>query len=146
MLFWPYMVVVDAFQHWAYTHQAAAETPTNCDQKWAELCGQYMIGVDWSGYDEYLVTGWQRKQHIFEAPFYYIEYGLAYLGAFQVWANSMKDEKEAVAAYRRALRLGGTAALPKLYDTAGARFAFDAEALQAAVSMAEGMIEKLEGV
>ena len=77
-----------------------------------------------------MVTGWQRKQHIFEVPFYYVEYGLASLGAFQVWRNALRDQQAAVAAYRRALALGGTVSLPKLYETAGARFAFDARTLR----------------
>jgi oligoendopeptidase F len=144
--FWPYMAVVDAFQHWAYTNQAAASNLDNCDHKWGELWQRYMIGVDWSGMDDLMVTGWQRKQHIFEVPFYYVEYGLASLGAFQVWRNALKDQKGAVAAYRRALALGGTVPLPKLYETAGARFAFDARTIQEVVRLAEEMIEKLERV
>jgi len=144
VLFWPYMAVVDAFQHWAYTNQTAAANPDNCDHKWAELWQRYMAGVDWSGMDDLMVTGWQRKQHIYEVPFYYVEYGLASLGAFQVWRNALKDQREAVAAYRRALALGGTVPLPKLYETAGARFAFDAQTVRDAVSLAEGMIAKLE--
>ncbi len=146
VLFWPYMAVVDAFQHWAYKNQSAAANPDNCDHKWAELWKRYMIGEDWSGLDDVMVTGWQRKQHIFEVPFYYVEYGMASLGAFQVWRNALKDQKAAVAAYRRALALGGTVPLPKLYETAGARFAFDAQTLRDAVSLAEEMIEKLERV
>lgn len=146
VLFWPYMAVVDAFQHWAYENHVAAGEADNCDQKWSELWARYMIGVDWSGLDDQLVTGWQQKQHIFEVPLYYIEYGLASLGAFQVWANALQDQKGAVAAYRRALALGGTATLPKLYEAAGARFAFDAETLQKAVSLAMERIAQLERV
>ena len=146
VLFWPYMAVVDAFQHWAYTNSEDAIAPENCDQKWAELWRHYMVAQDWSGLDDEMVTGWQRKQHIFEVPFYYVEYGLAALGAFQVWRNALKDQKEAVAAYRRALALGGTAPIPKLYETAGARFAWDAQTLQEAIDLAEEMIEKLERV
>jgi oligoendopeptidase F len=105
-----------------------------------------MIGVDWSGLDDEKVTGWQRKIHIFEVPFYYVEYGLASLGAFQVWANAMKDQKGAVEAYRRALSLGGTVPIPKLYETAGARFAFDKEILQGVVDLIEEMIDRFEKV
>lgn len=146
VLFWPYMAVVDGFQHWAYTNQTAAANPDHCDQRWAELWQRYMIGVDWSGLDDVMVTGWQRKQHIFEVPLYYVEYGLASLGAFQVWRNALKDQKAAVAAYRRALALGGTVSLPRLYETAGARFAYDVQTVQDAVSLAVEMIEKLERV
>ncbi len=144
--FWPYLAVVDAFQHWAYTHQDAAANPDNCDQQWAELYQRYMVGVDWTGLDAIMVTGWQRKPHIFEVPFYYVEYGLASLGAFQVWRNAMHDQRRAVAAYRHALALGGTVPLPVLYETAGAHFAMDAKTLLDAVSMAEEMIGELERV
>jgi oligoendopeptidase F len=144
--FWPYMAVVDTFQHWAYTHSEAAADPENCDQEWAELYQRYMVGLDWSGLDEVMATGWQRKAHIFDVPFYYVEYGLASLGAFQVWRNAMQDQGTAVKAYRRALALGGTVTLPKLYETAGTLFAMDTKALQEAVSLAEGMIEELEKV
>src|SRR4030042_663885 len=143
VLFWPYMAVVDGFQQWAYTHPDEAKNPDRCDDQWAELWQRFTVGVDWSGLDDFMVTGWQRKQHIFEVPFYYVEYGMAALGGFQVWNNALKDQKEAVAAYRRALALGGTASLPKLYETAGARFAFDAQTLQDAVGLAERKIAEL---
>ncbi len=146
LLFWPYMAVVDGFQHWAYTHPTLAADPQHCDQMWAELWKRFMPGVDWSGLDNELVTGWQRKQHIFEVPFYYVEYGLASLGAFQVWRNAMADQRAAVAAYRRALALGGTVPIPMLYRTAGARFAMDAEILHQVVQLIEEQIERLERV
>ncbi|NJD60664.1 MAG: M3 family oligoendopeptidase [Anaerolineales bacterium] len=144
--FLPYMAVVDAFQHWAYTHEQAAANPDNCDQEWARLWGRFMIGIDWRGLDEIMVTGWLRKQHIFEVPFYYIEYGLASMGALQVWRNALTDQKQAVAAYRRALRLGGTVPIPELYLTAGAHFAFDAETLGEVIGLAEAKIEEFERV
>jgi oligoendopeptidase F len=146
VLFWPYMAVVDAFQHWAYQNQSIASDPNNCDEKWSELWQRYMVGVDWSGLDEQMSTGWQRKQHIFQDPFYYVEYGLASLGAFQVWAKALKDQKGAVKAYRQALALGGTVPIPKLYETAGAKFAFDAGTLQMAVNLVEETIAELERV
>jgi oligoendopeptidase F len=146
VLFWPYMAVVDAFQHWVYENHTAASDPVNCDAKWGELWKRYMVGIDWSGMDDLMVTGWQRKLHIFENAFYYVEYGMASLGAFQVWRNALTDQAGAVAAYRRALALGGTVPLPKLYETAGAKFAFDAKTIQEAVSLAEEVIEKLEKV
>jgi oligoendopeptidase F len=77
-------------------------------------------------------------------PFYYVEYGLAALGAAQVWRNALGDHGGALAAYRRALALGGTAPLPQLYATAGARFAFDEETLGGAVSLIETTIAELE--
>lgn len=144
LLFWPYMVVVDAFQHWAYENIWAAGDPARCDAKWTELWERFMPGVDWSGLEDERATGWQRKLHIHEEPFYYVEYGLAQLGAFQVWGNALKEQAGAVAAYRKALSLGGTATLPQLYTTAGARFAFDEGTLSAAVRLAEETISALE--
>ncbi len=144
--FWPYMAVVDAFQHWVYENAAAAGVPANCDAKWTELWRRFMVGVDWSGLDDIMMTGWQRKLHIFQEPFYYVEYGLAQLGAVQVWRNALSDQAGAVAAYRRALALGCTVTLPELYAAAGAKFAFDAGTLREAVTLIEMQIERLEAV
>lgn len=146
LAFWPYMAVVDAFQHWVYEHPQEASDPSHCDQKWSELWQRFMVGVDWSGFEEVAATGWQRKLHIHQVPFYYIEYGLAQLGAFQVWRNALHDAGGAVAAYRRALSLGGTVPLPELYRAAGARLAFDAATLGEAVDLAMRTIEELESV
>lgn len=144
VLFWPYMAVVDAFQHWAYTHPQQATDPAALDAAWGELWQRFMPGVDYSGLEDVMVTGWQRKPHIITDPFYYIEYGLAQLGAVQVWRNWERDPQEAVRAYRRALSLGGTVTLPELYRAAGARLAFDAETLGEAVAFMEQAIERLE--
>jgi oligoendopeptidase F len=142
--FWPYMAVVDAFQQWVYENHAAATDPANCDARWSELWERYMVGVDWSGLEDAKVTGWQRKLHIYQVPFYYVEYGIAALGAVQVWNNSMKDRTKAVADYRKALSLGGTQPLPKLYQAAGARFAFDAPTLNMAVGLLDETLSRLD--
>jgi oligoendopeptidase F len=144
--FWPYMAVVDGFQHWVYENPVAAGEAANCDAEWCELWERFMVGVDWSGLQEEMATGWQRKLHIHQVPFYYIEYGLAQLGAFQVWRNARSDQAEALAAYRRALSLGGSVVLPELYLTAGAKFAFDADTLRQAVDLGEETIEELEAI
>jgi len=144
LLFWPYMAVVDAFQHWVYENQAAASDASNCDSYWLRLWERFMPGVDWSGLDEEASTGWQRKLHIFEEPFYYIEYGLAQLGAVQIWRNSLQDQGSAVAAYRQALSLGKSVTLPQLYQAAGAQFTFDVVILQQAVDSILETITDLE--
>lgn len=145
ILFWPYMAVVDAFQHWVYENPQLSADPARCDAHWAALWQRFMPGVDWSGLEEEMMTGWQRKPHIHQIPFYYVEYGLAQLGAVQVWRNSLADPAGAVASYRRALALGGTVSLPQLYATAGAKFAFDGPTLRAAVELMVETIEQLEG-
>jgi oligoendopeptidase F len=141
--FWPYMAVVDAFQHWVYENETAAADPSRCDAAWAELWRRFMPGVDWTGLEEAMETGWHRKPHIHELPFYYIEYGLAQLGAVQVWAGALRDQAYAVEGYRSALALGGAAPLPRLFQAAGARFALDASALRDAVQLMEDTIQTL---
>ncbi len=137
LLFWPYMAVVDGFQHWAYTHPAAAAQPAECDAAWLDLWLRFHPHLDWSGFEDYVATGWHNKLHLYHVPFYYVEYGMAQLGAVQVWANALRDQQQAVADYRRALALGATVTLPELYAAAGGRFAFDAETLGDAVSLIE---------
>ncbi len=144
ILFWPYMAVVDAFQHWVYENPEDAALPHNCDQQWSQLWDRFMKGIDLRGLEEIKVTGWHRKLHIHQAPFYYVEYGLAQLGAVLVWANALNDQTQAVADYRQALKLGGTVTLPELYATAGAKFAFDADTLQIAVDLMEKVISELD--
>lgn len=144
--FWPYMAVVDAFQHWAYTHVGQAADPAECDAQWGKLWERFMRGVDFSDLEDTRLTGWQRKLHIIQVPFYYVEYGLAQMGAFQVWRNARRDQAQAVAAYRKALSLGGTVTLPELYAAAGARFAFDARTLKELVDLGEQTILELEAI
>lgn len=142
--FWPYMAVVDAFQHWAYTHGSEAADPAACDAAWSRLWDRFMITADYSGMQDIKETGWHRKHHIFRYPFYYIEYGLAQLGAVQVWANALEDQAAAVRAYRSGLALGGTRNLHDLFGATGAKFAFDSQTLGAAVDLIERTINDLE--
>lgn len=144
LLFWPYMAVVVAFQHWVYLNHEVASQPDACDEKWGELIDLYMPGINWDGYEDVKKTGWHRKLHIFQVPFYYIEYGLAALGAFQIWENAQKDQKKALKQYRQALALGGTASLPELYKTAGANLAFDAKTMRKTVQLIERTLDELE--
>ncbi len=133
ILFWPYMAVVDEFQHWAYQHPQEAMRPEECDRVWGQLYRRYLKGLDFSGFEEVVDTGWQRKLHIFIHPFYYVEYGLAQLGAVQIWANSLRDPGRALEAYKKTLGRGGTEPLPELYSQAGARFSWDSRTLREAV-------------
>jgi oligoendopeptidase F len=144
ILFWPFMAVVDAFQHWVYENPTDDSNADKCDDRWGELWDRFIPGVDWSGLEEVKDTGWQRKLHIHQIPFYYVEYGLAQLGAVQIWGNALKDQKKAVADYRKALSLGGMVTLPELFATAGAKFAFDATTLKKAVDLMEKIIGELE--
>jgi oligoendopeptidase F len=144
LLFWPYMAVVVAFQHWVYENPEQGRDPAACDSRWAELIEEYMPAINWTGYEEVKKTGWHRKLHIHQAPFYYIEYGLAALGAFQIIVMARQDQARALQNYRRALALGGTASLPELYQAAGARLAFDADTLGGVVELIEADLAGLE--
>ena len=143
LTFLPYMAVVDAFQHWVYTHPEAAADSTHCDQKWDALWQRYIPDIDYTGLEAVRESGWHRKLHIFQVPFYYIEYGLAQIGALQVWRNSLTNQQEALAAYRNSLKLGGTQTLPDLFAAAGVEFRFDGPMLQAVVDLVETMLADL---
>ena len=133
---------VDAFQAWIYTDPAGADRDAR-DAKWLELRKEFESGVDWTGLERERVGRWYRQLHIFELPFYYIEYGLAQLGALQVLRNAVADAGDAVAAYKRFLALGGTRPLPELYAAAGVKLVFDAETMAELVAFAEERIAAL---
>jgi len=136
---------VDAFQSWIYSsgegHDAAAR-----DQAWLRIRGRFEQGVDWSGLIAERTARWYRQLHIFLYPFYYIEYGIAQLGAIQVWRNRRQDGPSALESYRSFLALGATRSLPELYRAAGAALVFDAVAMRPLVDMVEEEIEMLRGV
>jgi oligoendopeptidase F len=144
ILFWPFMAVVDSFQQWVYENPTQGTDSAACNAKWGELWDRFLPGVDWSGLEEVKLTGWHRKLHIHQLPFYYVEYGLAQLGAVQLFGIALKNQAGAVAAYRKALALGGTVSLPQLFATAGTRFAFDSAILKTSISLMEKVIGKLE--
>ncbi|MEZ4518433.1 MAG: M3 family oligoendopeptidase [Chloroflexota bacterium] len=146
LTFLPYMAVVDAFQHWVYTHPNQASDPAECDVAWDDLWNRFMPGVDWSGFEDARTSGWHRKLHIFHVPFYYVEYGMAQVGALQVWRNALSNQEQAVADYRSALALGGTEPLPDLFAAAGAEFRFDEAMLTDLVALIERTITELDQV
>jgi oligoendopeptidase F len=133
---------VDAFQHWIYLNPGHSnEDRTN---QWLELDERFGGNVDWSGFDAERQYVWHRQSHIFGMPFYYIEYGIAQLGALQVWLNSKrKGEQEAIGAYKQALTLGGSKPLPTLFETAECRFDFGPEIVG---ELMEAVREELETI
>lgn len=144
VLFLPYMAVVDGFQHWVYAEAPEDVTPADLDRAWSALWDRFMPGIDYSGLQAEKETGWHRKGHLYEAPFYYIEYGLAQLGALQVWRNALADQGKAVADYRAALALGYTRSLPELFAAAGARFAFDRQTVGELMALVAEQMAALE--
>ncbi|MFI5234948.1 MAG: M3 family oligoendopeptidase [Gemmatimonadales bacterium] len=134
---------VDAFQSWIYTSGEGGDAAAR-DNAWLRIRGRFERGVDWSGLESERVARWYRQLHIFLYPFYYIEYGLAGLGALQVWRNALQNHPAALANYRQALALGGTRSLPELYQTAGARLVFDAKGMGELVALVEGELARME--
>ena len=123
----PWIATVDAFQHWVYAHPG--HTRIERRGAWVALLDRFGGSIDWTGYEDARSNGWHRQLHIFLYPFYYIEYGIAQLGALQVWMRSLVDRAGAVAAYRKALAIGGARPLPELFAAAGAKFEFSEASL-----------------
>jgi oligoendopeptidase F len=127
VLILPWIATVDAFQHWIYAHPDHDRAARR--RAWLGLLDRFGGIVDWSGYEDAKAHSWHRQLHIFLYPFYYVEYGIAQLGALQVWRRSLDDRAGAVASYRRALAVGGARPLPELFAAAGIRFDFREETL-----------------
>lgn len=141
-----HIACVDAFQSWLYTSGQGGNRDAR-DAMWLELRRRFEPSLDWSGLEQERITRWYRQAHIFVAPFYYIEYGIAQLGALQIWRTSLEDPRRAVASYKSALALGGTRPLPEIYAAAGAKLMFDGEGMLPLVELLErgmGELRKLE--
>ncbi len=123
----PWVATIDAFQHWMYTHPE--HTREERRATWLSLLERFGGIEDWSGFEEARGRSWQRQLHLFEVPFYYIEYGIAQLGALQLWLNAKKDLPGTLRLYREAMALGGSRPLPDLFEAAGIRFDFSTETL-----------------
>lgn len=127
---------VDAFQHWIYTNPE--HTRQEREAKWLSLNKDYGTGmVDYTDYMDALTFSWHRQLHIFEVPFYYIEYGFAQLGALGVWNNYLKNGSTAIRQYKEALTLGYTRSIPEIYKTAGAEFNFSSTYISGLMSQIE---------
>jgi oligoendopeptidase F len=145
VLFFPHCASVDAFQHWIYLDEDGRDADAR-DRKWLELRTRFEgPSVDWTGLDAERIARWYQQPHFFGSPFYYIEYGIAQLGALQVWRNSLRDGGEAVGKYREALALGATRPLPELFKAAGARLIFDSDGMGELISLVEEQLRDLSG-
>jgi oligoendopeptidase F len=135
-----YVAAIDAFQHYVYANPGASHAQRDAQAQ--RLHRRFCPELKWDGFEEEEKTVWQRKLHVFEYPFYYIDYAIAQIGALQVWAASLKDEKAAVEAYTQALQLGGTRNRPQLFEAAGAQFSFDLPLLQGLAATLEQKINE----
>jgi len=137
----PWIATIDAFQHWLYTHPG--HTGAERTAQWLELDERFGPRVSWSGIEKIRETTWQRQLHLFEVPFYYIEYGIAQLGALQLWLHAKEDEKKAFAKYLGALKLGGSRPLPDLFSAAGLKFDFGADTMRRLMDAVQSELETL---
>lgn len=125
----PWVATIDKFQHWVY------ENPTHSEEErkeyWLNLLNQFSTDmVDWTGYEKAKEISWQKQLHLYEVPFYYIEYGFAQLGAIAMWRNFKTNKEKTLDAYEKALSLGYTKSIPEIYEAAGIKFNFSKEYIQ----------------
>lgn len=118
-----WIACVDAFQQKIYENPG--QTIAQRYKTWVDTYHEYESGIiDYSGIEHSVERMWHAQLHIFEVPFYYIEYGFAQLGALAIWKNYLQEPKKALQQYKDALALGYTKPIPKLYDAAGIKFDF----------------------
>lgn len=137
----PWVAMIDAFQHFLYANPEHSDDDRQ--RAWLELFNRFGGMADYTGFEQAKAYSWHKQLHLFEVPFYYVEYGIAKLGAMQVWRNSKKDYRGAVKDYRKALALGGSKPLPVLFETAGAKFDFSYDTIAPLVELAQDELSKL---
>lgn len=138
----PWIATVDKFQHWIY------ENPNHSikerEDAWVKIFKQFSSSVvDWSGYEEAFARRWQNQLHIFEVPLYYIEYGMAQLGAIAMWRNYKQNPKKALDGYEAALKLGYTKSISEIYSSANIKFDFSREYVKELAEFVKGELNKL---
>jgi oligoendopeptidase F len=141
----PWIATIDAFQHWAYLNpEHSRDDRANAWLALDDRFGTQGHHCDWSGLEEERKFVWQRQGHLFGNPFYYIEYGIAQLGALGIWLISLEQgEQAALDAYKKALSLGGSRPLPELFHAAGLPFDFGADTVGRLVDRVQSELEKL---
>jgi oligoendopeptidase F len=138
----PWIAIIDKFQHWVYEHPA--HTREERTIAWTGILDEFRDNViDYSGLETYRSNAWQRQLHLYEVPFYYIEYGIAQLGAIGMWMQYKKNKQEALDNYCSALSLGGTRTLPELFKTAGLEFDFSPEKIKVLMDFVNTEMEVL---
>jgi len=138
----PWIAIIDKFQHWVYENPM--HTIEERTASWKAIVAEFSTdSIDYSGLDMYRAIGWQRQLHLFEVPFYYIEYGIAQLGAIGMWMQYQINPTQALENYMNALSLGGTKTLPELYKTAGIEFNFSPNYVKKLMDFTNQELEKL---
>jgi len=138
----PWIATIDRFQHWVYENPSHTEEERA--KEWKKILTDFTsIAIDVSGLEEYRFYSWQRQLHLYEVPFYYIEYGIAQLGAIGLWKQFKENKDGAINNYINALKLGGTKTLPQLYEAAGLKFSFAPDYISELMLFVQGEMEKI---
>jgi oligoendopeptidase F len=137
----PWIATIDAFQHWLYSHPNHSRDERRA--AWLALMDRFGGDIDWSGCESARANLWHKQLHVFLYPFYYVEYGIAQLGALQVWVNAQRDPVKALADYQAGLALGGSRPLPELFAKAGCRFDFGRETVRPLVVRVSEALDRL---
>ena len=138
----PWIICIDRFQHWLYLHPQ--HTAQERHDFWVKNYSDFSSSmVDWSGFEDVRASLWQKQLHLFEVPFYYIEYGMAQLGAIALWKTYRESPAKAVAAYKKALSLGYTCTIPAIYEAAGIRFDFSEDYIRELITFVRTEYNKL---
>jgi oligoendopeptidase F len=125
----PWIATIDKFQHWIYTNPT--HTHKERTENWLRIYNEFAPkNIDWTGFEDYKAMLWQKQLHLFEVPFYYIEYGIAQLGAVAMWQQYKQNKEQALDNYERALSKGYTQPLKELYKTAGIEFDFSPDRIK----------------
>jgi oligoendopeptidase F len=139
----PWIAIIDKYQHWVYEHpQHSVEERTNT---WMSILAEFSTkSIDYTGLEKYREIAWQRQLHLFEVPFYYIEYGIAQLGAIGLWMQYQNNPQQALKNYIQALSLGGTKTLPELYKAAGLKFDLSPNHIKTLMEFTAAEMDKLD--
>lgn len=137
----PWIATIDKFQHWIYENPF--HTVEERKTRWMEILREFSsTEIDFNGLEQYREISWQRQLHLFEVPFYYIEYGIAQLGAIGMWKQFKENREKALDNYMKALSLGGTKPLPELYEAAGLKFDFSPAYIKELIAFVHGEMPK----
>ncbi len=141
LTFLPWCMNVDAFQHWIYTHPE--HTMQQRKEAFLKIQSRFFPAIDWKGLERYQHLRWMQQLHIFEVPFYYIEYGMAQLGALSVYMNYRQDPSKALQQYQEFLSLGYSKPVSELYRAAGIEFDFSAQRIKQLVKFVKQELSQL---
>lgn len=137
-----WIATIDCFQHWLYENPNHTEAERT--EAWREIYLRFHEGINWDGFEDYRDAYWQRQLHLFDVPFYYIEYGIAQLGALAIYRNYKQNPNRALEQYTEALKLGNTRSVPEVYQAAGIQFDFSAEYIRDLAAFVLNEIKKVE--